>query len=92
MRAGCRRHWRGAGHPSAAARQDRQRRRARPVRANVAARIQRFNDDANRSVVAMTFHHSIADGWSRGAVLLEVLRRATIDRSPPAYRPARPSS
>jgi hypothetical protein len=44
------------------------------------------------SVVAMTFHPSIADGWSRGAVLLEVLRRATIDRSPPAYRPARPSS
>jgi hypothetical protein len=40
----------------------------------------------------MTFHPSIADGWSRGAVLLEVLRRATIDRSPPAYRPARPSS
>ena len=56
------------------------------------ARFLWFNDGGSRSVVAMTFHHPIGDGRSGGAVLLDVLRRATVDRSPPAYRPARASS
>jgi len=56
------------------------------------ARFIRFAGSGQKLVVAMVFHHAIADGRSGTAVLLDVLRRATTDASPPKCRRANPSS
>ncbi|MEE4146234.1 MAG: condensation domain-containing protein [Halieaceae bacterium] len=56
------------------------------------ARFQWYRGKGRRSVVAMVFHHAIADGKSGAAVLLDVLRRACGDDSPAVLKPARPSS
>ncbi len=51
-----------------------------------------FRGTGRKSVVAMSFQHAIADGRSGLAVMLDVLRRATVDTSAPHYKPARASS
>lgn len=56
------------------------------------ARFFWFKGTGRKSVVAMSFHHAIADGRSGTSVLLDVLRRATVDTSPTACKPARASS
>lgn len=56
------------------------------------ARFLWFKGAGRKSVVAMTFHHTIADGRSGTTVLLDVLRRATVDASPAVHKTARPSS
>jgi hypothetical protein len=56
------------------------------------ARLLWFKGAGRKSVVAMCFHHAIADGKSGTRVLCDVLRRATVDRSPAVHKPARPSS
>jgi hypothetical protein len=56
------------------------------------ARFLWYRGKGSKSVVAMVFHHAIADGKSGACVLLEVLRRACGDASPPTLKPARPSS
>ena len=43
-------------------------------------------------MVAIVFHHSIADGGSGADVLLEVLRRAGGEDLPLKHRPAQPSA
>ncbi len=55
------------------------------------ARFLWFRDKTSKSVVAMVFHHPIADGRSGVNVLLDVLRRATGTGLPFCYRAARPS-
>ncbi len=56
------------------------------------ARLLWFKGSGRNSVVAMCFQHCIADGRSGLAVLLDVLRRATVDTSPPHYKAAHASS
>ena len=56
------------------------------------ARFIWFAGSAQKAAAAMVFHHAIADGRSGTAVMLDVLRRATHDASPPAYRSANASS
>lgn len=56
------------------------------------ARFLWFRGKGKKSVVAMVFHHSIADGKSGASVLLEVLRRATGDDARPVPKEARASS
>jgi NRPS condensation-like uncharacterized protein len=56
------------------------------------ARLLWFRGAAAKSVLAMTFHHAIADGRSGAAVLLQVLRHATVVASSPGFMPAQPSS
>jgi NRPS condensation-like uncharacterized protein len=54
------------------------------------ARFLWFRGKAAKSIVAIVFHHPIADGRSGLHILLHTLRRATGKASPFAYRPARP--
>ncbi len=56
------------------------------------ARCLWFRGAGRKSVVAMTYHHTIADGRSGATVLLDVLRRAAGVVEPAVYKPARPSS
>lgn len=56
------------------------------------ARFFWFKGTGKRSVVAMCFHHTIADGRSGTTVLLDVLRRTTTDTSPAVYKRALASS
>jgi hypothetical protein len=56
------------------------------------ARFLWFKDASRKSVAAMSFHHAIGDGRSGLSALLDVLRRATVDTSPPRFKPVRPSS
>jgi len=55
------------------------------------ARFLWFRGKAAKSVVAIVFHHPIADGRSGVHILLETLRRAAGTAPPPAQCPARPS-
>ena len=56
------------------------------------ARFLWFRGKSKKSVVAMVFHHAIADGKSGVCVLLDVLRRATGDNKQPVLKAAQPSS
>jgi NRPS condensation-like uncharacterized protein len=56
------------------------------------ARFLWFGGRGKKSVAAMVFHHSIADGKSGAAVLIEVLRRAGGEDLPLRCRSARPSA
>jgi NRPS condensation-like uncharacterized protein len=56
------------------------------------ARFLWFRGKGKKSVLAMVFHHAIADGKSGASVLLEVLRRASGDDSKPVMKAARASS
>jgi len=56
------------------------------------ARFFWFRGTGKKAVVAMCFHHTIADGRSGTSVLLDVLRRATTDTSPAVYKRALASS
>ena len=56
------------------------------------ARFIWFAGSGGKAVAAMVFHHAIADGRSGTAVMLDVLRRATTDTSPPVYKRANASS
>ncbi len=56
------------------------------------ARFLWFKGAGRKSVLAMTYHHAIADGRSGATVLLDVLRRAAGDARPAIPKPARPSS
>jgi hypothetical protein len=56
------------------------------------ARLLWFKGAGRRSVVAMTYHHAIADGRSGAKLLLDVLRRAAGEAPPTVLRPAQPSS
>lgn len=56
------------------------------------ARALWFKGAGRKSVLAMCFQHAIADGRSGIAVLFDVLRRATVDGSPPRYKVANASS
>jgi NRPS condensation-like uncharacterized protein len=56
------------------------------------ARLLWFAGKGKKSVVAMVFHHSIADGKSGACVLLEVLRRATGDDGNAVLKQPRASS
>lgn len=56
------------------------------------ARCLRLGSGARSCVVAMVFHHTIADGNSGMSVLLEMLRRAGGETLAPSYRRAQPSS
>ncbi|MGL6111878.1 MAG: condensation domain-containing protein, partial [Rubrivivax sp.] len=56
------------------------------------ARFMCFGSGARKSVVAMVFHHAIADGRSGADVLIEVLRRAGGEDLPLKHRPAQPSA
>jgi len=56
------------------------------------ARFLWFTGRARRSVAAMVFHHSIADGKSGVKVLVEVLRRAGGEDMPLDLRRAHPSA
>ena len=56
------------------------------------ARFMFFGTGARKSVAAMVFHHSIADGRSGADVFIEVLRRAGGEELPLSFRPARPSA
>jgi hypothetical protein len=56
------------------------------------ARFLCFGGGARKSVAAMVFHHSIADGRSGADVFIEVLRRAGGEELPLSCRPARPSA
>jgi len=56
------------------------------------ARFLWFEASGRKAVAAMVFHHAIADGRSGTAVMLDVLRRATQDASPPVYKRANGSS
>jgi Condensation domain len=62
------------------------------VDATVLARFLVFGTGARKSVVAMVFHHAIADGRSGADVLIEVLRRAGGEDMPLNPRPAQPSA
>ncbi len=56
------------------------------------ARLLWFKGAGRKSVLAMTFHHAIADGRSAATALLDVLRRAAGQAAPVVQKPARPSS
>ncbi len=56
------------------------------------ARFLWFRGKGKKSVVAMVFHHSIADGKSGVCVLLDVLRRAVGQDLSPHFKEAQPSS
>jgi NRPS condensation-like uncharacterized protein len=56
------------------------------------ARFFWFRGKRSKSVVAMVFHHSIADGKSGACVLLDVLRRAAGQEQPIHLKEAHPSS
>ncbi len=56
------------------------------------ARFLWFKGPGHKSVLAMTYHHAIADGRSGAAVLLDVLRRAVGEVQPAVHKPAQPSS
>jgi hypothetical protein len=56
------------------------------------ARFMCFGSGARKSVAAMAFHHSIADGRSGADVLIEVLRRAGGEDLPLKHRMAQPSA
>jgi len=56
------------------------------------ARFMCFSSGLRKSVAAMVFHHSIADGRSGADVLIEVLRRAGGEDMPLNPRPAQPSA
>ena len=56
------------------------------------ARFVWFQGSGGKAAAAMVFHHAIADGRSGTAVMLDVLRRATTDTSPPVRKRANPSS
>jgi NRPS condensation-like uncharacterized protein len=56
------------------------------------ARFLWFRGKGKKSVVAMVFHHSIADGKSGVCALLDVLRRAVGQDRSPHLKEARPSS
>ena len=56
------------------------------------ARALWFTGAGSKSVLAMCFQHAIGDGRSGLAALFDVLRRATVDGSPPRHKPARASS
>ena len=56
------------------------------------ARFLWFRGKAQKSVVAVLFHHPIADGRSGVHILLHTLRRAAGTGAPFAYRPARASA
>lgn len=56
------------------------------------ARFFWFRGKARKSVVAMVFHHSIADGRSGAGVLIDILRRTVGQDRKPRFRAARPSS
>jgi hypothetical protein len=56
------------------------------------ARLLCFGAGARKSVAAMVFHHSIADGRSGADVFIEVLRRAGGEELPLSFRPAQPSA
>jgi NRPS condensation-like uncharacterized protein len=56
------------------------------------ARFLWFRGKGKKSVVAMVFHHAIADGKSGASVLFDVLRRATGKDRRPRFKAAHPSS
>jgi NRPS condensation-like uncharacterized protein len=56
------------------------------------ARVLWFRGKGKKSVVAMVFHHSIADGKSGASVLFDVLRRATGKDRRTHFKAAHPSS
>ena len=56
------------------------------------ARLLWFKGSGRKSVLALSFHHAVADGRSGATVLLDVLRRATAAARPPTHKPAQPSS
>jgi hypothetical protein len=56
------------------------------------ARCMVFGSGARKSVVAMVFHHAIADGRSGADVLIDLLRRAGGEALPLAPRSAQPSA
>ena len=56
------------------------------------ARFLWFRGKGKKSVVAMVFHHSVADGKSGVCVLLDVLRRAVRQDRSPHFKEAQPSS
>jgi hypothetical protein len=56
------------------------------------ARFMYFGSGARKSVAAMVFHHSMADGRSGADVLIEVLRRAGGEDLPLKHRAAQPSA
>lgn len=56
------------------------------------ARCLLFGSGARKRVLAMVFHHTIADGNSGISVLLDVLRRAGGEPLAPSHRQAQPSS
>lgn len=56
------------------------------------ARFLWFGGKTSRSIVAMVFHHPIADGRSGMSVVLDVLRRAVGKGEPFAYRKDRASA
>lgn len=56
------------------------------------ARLQWFKGAGRKSVLAMTYHHAIADGRSGASVLLDVLRRAAGQAGPAVHKRAQPSS
>ncbi len=56
------------------------------------ARFLWFRGRGTKSVVAMVFHHSIADGKSGVCALLDVLRRAVGQDRSPHFKQAQPSS
>lgn len=56
------------------------------------ARLLWFQGKGRKSVVAMVFHHSIADGKSGVRILLDVLSRAAGQELAPHYKKAQPSS
>jgi len=63
-----------------------------PVGVAPLARVLCFSGKGSKSVVAMVFHHPIADGRSGVSVLVDVLRLATGGDRPPDYRKAHPSA
>lgn len=56
------------------------------------ARFLWFRGKGKKSVVAMVFHHSVADGKSGACVLLDVLRRSVGQDRVPTFKTAHPSS
>ena len=56
------------------------------------ARFLWFQGKGNKSIVAMVFHHSIADGKSGACALRDVLRRAVGQDRSPHFKEANPSS
>jgi len=61
-----------------------------PVGTAPLARLLWFRGKGAKSVLAMLFHHPIADGRSGVHILLQTLRHASGTASAFAYRPARP--